>query len=115
MTDLGARREAVPPLTASLRMTGGKIDQAWPSAELTTVIDDLADHDQVVLYFQLWRVEAKGAYWTGHESLDVELDLSRPWRQVVEDAREAALIEATAVTPLPNLIATIEWMDRADR
>jgi hypothetical protein len=110
LTILGARHDVVPPLTASLMMP----DRAWPSARLVDVINDLADHDQAVLYFQLWAAIDDGIFWNGHESLDQSLDVGRPWGQVVEAAREAALIEAAFVVPRPNLFATIEWIDRAD-
>ncbi|MFC4065054.1 HEAT repeat domain-containing protein [Actinoplanes subglobosus] len=114
LTVLGARREVVPPATAALRADDGSHPDSWPSARLADVIDDLADHDQVVLYFQLWRVVPAGTYWERHEVLDSVLDLTRPWRQVVEDARETALIEADAFVPRPELFATVEWIDHAD-
>jgi hypothetical protein len=78
------------------------------------VITDLADRDQVVLYFQLWAVIDGGTFWNGHERVDEPLDFAQPWRQVVEDARESALIEAAFVVAQPNLFATVEWIDRAD-
>ncbi|MFF5226165.1 HEAT repeat domain-containing protein [Dactylosporangium sp. NPDC000521] len=114
LTVLGARQEVLPPLTASLRTAAGSILQAWPSARLVDVVNDLADHGQAVLYFQLWAVIDGGTFWNGHEGLDEPLDFREPWRQVVEDAREYALIEAAFVAPRPNLFATVEWIDRAD-
>ncbi|WP_245602088.1 HEAT repeat domain-containing protein [Hamadaea tsunoensis] len=114
LTVLGARQEVVPPLTSSLRTTAGGIQRAWPSARLVDVVNDLADRDQAVLYFMLWAVIDGGAYWNGHEQLDEPLDFGKPWWQVVEDARESALIEAAFVAPRPNLFVTVEWIDRAD-
>jgi hypothetical protein len=114
MTALGARREILPPLTASLRTTAGSIERAWPSARLVDVVNDLADHNQAVLYFQLWAVTDDGTFWNGHERLDEPLDFGKPWRQVAEDARESALIKAAFVAPRPNLFVTLEWIDRAD-
>jgi len=114
LTVLGARREVLPQLTASLRTTAGGIQWAWPSARLVDVVNDLADHDQAVLYFQLWAVGDRGTFWTNHERLDKPLDVGRPWQQVVEDARESALIEAAVVVARPNLFVTVEWIDRAD-
>ncbi|WP_230688750.1 hypothetical protein ACN26Y_24650 [Micromonospora sp. WMMD558] len=67
-----------------------------------------------MLYFQLWAVMDGGAFWNGHERLDKPLDVGKPWQQVVEDARESALIEAAFVVARPNLFATVEWIDRAD-
>jgi len=104
----------MPPLAASLVGPAGSLDRAWPSARLTDVINDLADHDQAVLYFKLWATIDGGTYWNGHERLDQPLDVSMPWPYVVEAAREAALIEAALVVPRSNLFATIEWVDHAD-
>jgi hypothetical protein len=81
---------------------------------LWTWSNDLADHDQAVLYFQLWAVSDRGTFWTNHERLDKPLDVGTPSQQVVEDARESALIEAAVVVARPNLFATVEWIDRAD-
>ncbi|GAA1867081.1 hypothetical protein GCM10009687_38360 [Asanoa iriomotensis] len=114
LTVLGARREVLPPLTASLRTPAGSIERAWPSARLADVVNDLADHDQAVLYFQLWAVTDDGTFWHGHERLDEPLDFGQPWRQVVENARESTLVEVAFVVPRPNLFATMEWINRAD-
>ncbi len=115
LTVLGARQEIMPPLTASLRTTTGTIERAWPSTRLVDVVNDLADHDQAVLYFQLWEVTDRGTVWNGHDRLDEPFDVARPWQQVVEDARERVLVEAAFLVPRPNLFATIEWVDRTDR
>lgn len=114
LTVLGARQEILPPVTALLRTMAGGLGRAWPSARLAEVVEDLADHDQVVLYFQLWAVIDGAAFWNSHERLDQPLDFREPWQQVVEDARESALLEAAFVVPRPNLFATVEWIDRAD-
>ncbi|WP_330440903.1 HEAT repeat domain-containing protein [Micromonospora sp. NBC_00821] len=114
LTVLGARQEVLPPLTASLPTTAGSIQRAWPSARLVDVINDLADHDQAVLYLQLWAVTDGRTFWNDHERLDKPLDFGKPWQQVVEDARESALIEAAFVVARPNLFATVEWIDCAD-
>jgi len=114
LTVLGERHEVLPPLTASLRRPARGLERAWPSAQLVDIVNDLADHDQAVLYFQLWVVNDGGTFWNNHESLDQPLDLTKPWRHVVETARESALIEAAFVVPRPNLLTTVEWIDRAD-
>jgi hypothetical protein len=114
LTVLGARQEVLPSLTTSLRTTAGSNRRAWPSARLVDIVNDLADHDQAVLYFQLWAVIDGGTFWNGHERLDAPIELGKPWWQVVEDARESALIEAAFVVPWPNLFVTVEWIDRAD-
>jgi hypothetical protein len=46
----------MPILTAGLRVSDGFFDNEWPSSQLSAVINDLAVHDQVVLYFMLWKV-----------------------------------------------------------
>ena len=63
---------------------------------------------------EVWAVIDARTFRNGHEWLDEPLDLGKPWPQVVEDARERALIEAAAVVARPNLFATVEWIDRAD-
>ena len=100
-------------MTASLCTTAVSTQRAWPTARLVDVVNDLADHDQAVLYFKLWAV-IDGAFWNGHERLDKPLNFGKPWRQLVEDARETALIEAAFVAPRQNLFATLEWIDRTD-
>ena len=114
LTVLGGRQEVLPSLTASLRTTAGSVERAWPTGRLVEVVNDLADHDQVVLYFQLWAVTDGGTFWNDHERLDEPLDFGQPWQQLVEDARESVLIEAAFVVPRPNLFASVEWIDRAD-
>ncbi len=113
LTLLGARQEVLPPLTASLRTTVGNL-RAWPSDRLAEVVNDLADHDQAVLSFTLRAIIDGAVMGVGHERLDQPLDVRRPWHEVVEDAREATLVEAVFVQPRPNLFATIEWIDRTD-
>ncbi|MCE6996568.1 HEAT repeat domain-containing protein [Saccharothrix sp. S26] len=113
LTVLGARRQVLPPLTASLRTPLGH-RQWWPSDRLADVIDDLADHDQAVLYFDLWAIIDGDVLGNGHERLDRRFDFAEPWSRVVQDARETALIEAVFVPPRPNLFATFEWIDRSD-
>lgn len=107
LTVLGARQEVLPPLTASLRTAAGSIQRVWPSARLVDVVNDLADHDQAVLYFQLWVVIDGGTFGNAHERLDEPFDLGRPWQRIVEDARESALIEAAFVSARPNLFAAV--------
>ncbi|MBU2669505.1 HEAT repeat domain-containing protein [Actinoplanes bogorensis] len=114
LTVLGARQDVLPPLAASLLVPAGSWDFAWSAAHLTEVVNDLADHDQAVLYFQLWTAADGSFYWQNHERLDQTLDVGLPWPHVVEAAREAALIEAAFVVPRGDLLATIEWVDHAD-
>ncbi|MEU4548833.1 HEAT repeat domain-containing protein [Nonomuraea dietziae] len=62
MTTLGGRQQVVPPLTASLRVSTGVLKATCPATRLEEVINDLAKHDQAVLYFQLWRTTDTGIY-----------------------------------------------------
>ncbi|MFB9528115.1 hypothetical protein [Nonomuraea roseola] len=78
------------------------------------VINDLAKHDQAVLYFQLWRTTDTGIYWTDHETLHWEFDPHAPWPQTVAITRETALMEAAFVTVHGNLFAAVEWIDESD-
>jgi hypothetical protein len=52
--------------------------------------------------------------WIDHDRLDQPLDVTAPWRQVVEAAREGALLEASLVAPRSNLLATVEWIGPED-
>jgi hypothetical protein len=114
LTMLGARHVVMPPLTASLRIPVDLLDWAWPSARLADVINDLADHHQVVLHFQLWMVTDNGIFRNDHERLDQSLSVGATWGELVAVARESALVEAAFVKPQENLLVTIEWLDRAD-
>jgi len=114
LTVLGAREEVLPPLTASLRTSAGGLHRAWPSTRVSEMMNDLADHDQAMLYFQLWRVEDGTPFWIDHERLDQGFDVTAPWRQVVEATREGALLEASLVVPWSNLFATVEWIGHRD-
>jgi len=115
LTALGARHPVVPSLTASLRLTTAYGHEAWPSERLIHVLDDLADHDQVTLDFQLWRVEPDGQmYWTQVQQEDSDLDYSQPWAALVQQARRRAATAATRAALGANVVATIEWIDRSD-
>ncbi|GLY47752.1 hypothetical protein Lesp01_14080 [Lentzea sp. NBRC 102530] len=116
LTDLGARHPVVPPLTAGLRVTtpnGG--ENAWPLARLTEVVDDLAAHGQVTLYFQLWQVTADGRMrGISNPGGEAELDFTRPWPDLVREARARAAAEALRVKPDGQVVATVEWIGRSD-
>ncbi|MER5628583.1 HEAT repeat domain-containing protein [Streptosporangium sp. NPDC002544] len=114
LTTLGARRRMMPPLTASLRVSTGTLEATWPVARLEEVINDLAEHDQAVLYFQLWTATDTGTYWTNHETLHWEFDPHASWPQMVAIARETALLEAAFVAIRGDLFATVEWIDESD-
>ncbi len=103
-------------MTKSLQVEVPKLHAASPGAHLQDVIEDLADQDQVVLYFQLWRVEDGQAFAVTNAdgSCGAELDYAEPWPELVVHAREWALLHAGAITPDATIMATIEWIDRAD-
>jgi hypothetical protein len=47
------------------------------SSDLVAVVDDLAEHSQVMLGFTLWRIgDAGRLYWTRHESEGWSFDWS---------------------------------------
>ena len=115
LTVLGARRAVAPPLTASLRAPVTGLDQAWPVERLEEVINELADYRQAVLYLQVWEVSDRGVFWQRHDMLDRDFDWDAPWPQLVEDAREYALLEAAFIPRRENLVATVEWIDESDQ
>ncbi|MFI5590090.1 HEAT repeat domain-containing protein [Amycolatopsis sp. NPDC051758] len=115
LTALGARRPVVPPLTASLRLTTAEGVQAWPSTRLPEVLDDLASHGQVTLYFQLWRVESDTRYWTSVPDNEPALDFALPWPSLIGKSLRRAAAIAVGATLKDDVVATIKWIDEADR
>lgn len=114
LTDLGARQPVVPSLTARLLQHENDSEmQLVPSAHLAAVVEDLADHDQVVLGFMLWRVAGDGhLYWTESAHAEWRFDWSARWMDSVAAARQAALDAAATVAP--GLLVRIEWVDESD-
>ncbi|MFE7619218.1 hypothetical protein [Streptomyces sp. NPDC057496] len=95
LTELGARTPVVPPLTARLRATAADNAPGWPSTHFIEIINDLADHAQVILYSQFWRVDASRTYGISGPGLDWELDWTAPWEHLVEESRAWSLLEAS--------------------
>ncbi|KES04062.1 hypothetical protein BU52_26810 [Streptomyces toyocaensis] len=114
LTELGARTPVVPPLTARLRPTTADNAPGWPSAHFTEIISDLADHAQVILYSQFWRVDASGTYGVSGPALDWELDWTAPWEHLVEESRTWSLLEASEAPTDDNIFVTLTWIDRTD-
>ncbi|WP_156755862.1 HEAT repeat domain-containing protein [Actinokineospora pegani] len=115
LTDLGARHPVVPPLTAGLQTSAPNGWPVWPTTRLLDVVDDLADHNQVTLYFQLWRVESDGSMFAVGQPLDdTTLDFDQPWPVLVEQARDRAVGEARQVQARVEIVAAIEWIDQTD-
>ncbi|MCX4682964.1 HEAT repeat domain-containing protein [Kitasatospora purpeofusca] len=115
LTDLGAREPVLPLRAAALRASPDILDPAWPTAHLAAVIEDLAAHDQAVLYFQVWRIKQNnGAHGVNGPGIDWEVDRRSPWARIVADCRDWALLAAEATDKAPDLIATICWIDASD-
>ncbi|GAA2111089.1 hypothetical protein GCM10009759_52900 [Kitasatospora saccharophila] len=113
LTELGARREVVPPRVRELSVDGE--GWCWPAARLPEVIGELAAHGQAVLYFMPWEVRPDGSRYGGSgPGIDWDVDRSWPWERLVEHCRDWALLAAEAVEQGPELVATICWIDAAD-
>ncbi|WP_418958895.1 HEAT repeat domain-containing protein [Streptomyces tritici] len=114
LTELGARTPLVPPRTARLRATAAAGAPGWPSAHFTEIVDDLADHAQVILHSQFWRVEAGGTYGVSGPGLDWELDWTAPWEHLVEESRTWSLLEASEAPLGDDIFVAPTWIDRTD-
>ncbi|MFB8140705.1 hypothetical protein [Streptomyces parvus] len=114
LTELGARTPVVPPLTARLRPITAGNAPGWPSAHFTEIINDLAEHAQVNLYSQFWRVDAGGTYCVSGTGLDWELDWTAPWEHLVAESRTWSLLEASEAPVGDNIFAAPAWIDRTD-
>lgn len=114
LTELGARTPVVPPLTARLQATAADDAPGWPSTHFTEIINDLADHAQVILYSQFWRVDAGRTYAVSGTGLDWELDWTAPWEHLVEESRTCSLLEASEAPTGSNIFVAPTWIDRAD-
>lgn len=114
LTELGARTPVVPPLTARLRATAADNAPGWPSTHFTEIINDLADHAQVILYSQFWRVDAGHTYGVSGTGLDWELDWTAPWEHLVEESRSWSLLEASEAPVGDDIFVAPTWIDRND-
>jgi HEAT repeat protein len=120
LTQLGARDEVVLPRVAALSCSDLVFDRCWPVEHLATVVAELADAEQLVLYFQLWKRgrESKSLLgqllpsrperdsYTWKEAPGWELDWSLPWPELIASARDAALAAARQVETADNTVAT---------
>ncbi|MEU8772660.1 HEAT repeat domain-containing protein [Streptomyces sp. NPDC048606] len=114
LTTLGARTPVVPTLTARLRSTPPDEAPGWPSAHFAAIVDDLADHAQVILHSQFRRVTAGRAYDLSGTSLDRELDWDAPWEHLVEESRTWSLLEASEAPIGDDVLVAPTWIDRSD-
>jgi hypothetical protein len=116
LSDLGARQAVVPVVTASLKVqrpdTGMEL---FRSADLTTVIEDLAEASQAILYFQVWRIGDDGRlYWVQIDHEEWAFDWSAPWSDNVVAAHAVARANAAKLVPDLDLLGQLEWIDEAD-
>jgi hypothetical protein len=116
LSDLGARQAFVPEVTASLRVQRADTGmQLFRSADLSTVIEDLAGFSQVVLYFQVWRIGDDGhLYGVRGDSQEWRFDWSAPWYDNVAAAHAVARANAARLVPQPDLLVQPEWIDEDD-
>ncbi|MGV9338560.1 HEAT repeat domain-containing protein [Streptomyces sp. NPDC003688] len=114
LTDLGARSPVVPSLTARLQAGTGPDSPGWPSARFAEIVDDLADHAQVILHSQFWRVDAGHTYGVSGTAPDWELDWTAPWEHLVEESRTWSLLEASEAPVGDNIFVAPTWIDRTD-
>ncbi|MER7806669.1 HEAT repeat domain-containing protein [Streptomyces sp900116325] len=114
LTELGARTPVVPPLTSRLRATTADDAPGWPSARFTEIINDLADHAQLILHSQFWRVDGGHTYGISGTGLDWDLDWTAPWERLVEEARAWSLLEATEAPVGDDIFVVPTWIDRSD-
>lgn len=111
LTELGHRHPVVPPLLAETVEDG-----RWPAAILERLLDALAEADQVVLYFMLWRHHERfRLVGASHTRVGWEYDPAAAWCDNVRDAHEAALLEASDLpAERGDLVVDLEWIDVAD-
>jgi hypothetical protein len=116
LSDLGARRAVVPEVTARLKVQrAGTGMHLFRSADLATVIDDLAGHSQVVLYFQVWRIGNEDhLYWVQSDQEQWTFDWSAPWSNNVAAAHAVALTNAARLVLQPDLLVQPEWIGGDD-
>ncbi|MFC7308375.1 HEAT repeat domain-containing protein [Streptomyces monticola] len=114
LTELGARNPVLPSFTAGLRTTMVGDVPGWPSVHYREIVNDFADHEQAVLCCQFWKIEGDSIYRISGPKADWELDWTAPWPELVESAREWALLEATEAPAAHDVVVTIEWIDHTD-
>lgn len=121
LSKLGARVAVVPELTGSLArsraLVGGTAQSPfWPNARLADVLNDLADHQQIVLYLRLWPLTADGeVVWVnGRGPFESAFDWAVPWQDNLVRIHEAALRYAADTPPGRERAVEIEWIDESD-
>ncbi|MEV0871332.1 HEAT repeat domain-containing protein [Streptomyces sp. NPDC049950] len=114
LTELGARTPVVPPLITRLRATPADNAPGWPSARFTGIINDPADHAQVILHSQFWQVAAARTYDVSGPGPDRGLDWTAPWQHLVEESRTWPLLEASGAPTDDTIFVAPTWIDRTD-
>jgi hypothetical protein len=116
LSDLGAHQAIVPVVTASLKVQRADTGmQLFRSADLITVIEDLARLGQVILYFQVWRIGDDGHLsWVQSDREEWTFDWSAPWSDNVAAAHAVARANAARLVPQPDLLVQPEWIGEDD-
>jgi hypothetical protein len=114
LSDLGALQPVGPVSTAEVQRADTGM-QLFRSADLTTVIEDLAGLSQVILYFQVWRIgDDGGLYWVQIDHEKWAFDWSAPWSDNVAAAHAVARANAAKLVPQSDLLVQPEWVDEDD-
>lgn len=113
---LGARHPVVPALLRQQAVTSRTGLVVWPASLLERLVEELSKAGQVLLYFMVWRQgDDEQLYGESHESAGWSFDVDAPWNSNVLAARDAALVEATALPERRNgLMVSMEWIDAVD-
>ncbi|MFC1443158.1 HEAT repeat domain-containing protein [Streptacidiphilus sp. N1-10] len=115
LTQLGARERVLPPRVAELQTGGEGPGSFWRADDLVEVINELAEHQQAVLGFLIWRTRRDGGLsWVSGPDLDWEVDRALPWARTVAECRDWALLAAGEFTGEMDLAAMIDWIDSSD-
>ena len=119
LSDLGARQPVEPPLVEKRKLVEPNGWECWPCLDLDKSIEALADAEQAVLFFQVWkrgRLRPEGReYFAVHDAPTYALDLHRPWGDLVRESRQMAVVAARAIKKPKRHVATIEWIQESDR
>lgn len=112
LTRLGARREVVPWLAASLRTDVSSVGPAWRIDDVGQVIDALADTNQAIISAMPW-TESRGRYlWV--RTQDWEPDWTLSWPELVEQTRRDSKEAVRRADVSSRAVVTLIWMDEDD-
>jgi hypothetical protein len=114
---LGGRTVVLPSVASRLARSEASFSRCWAAADLETVLADLAGAGQVVLLFQYWGrrgPDPERRYWLPDTAYSIDLDLSRPWAELVRNGRDQAIEHARLIHAPAETVATIDWIDQSD-